>query len=180
MTNPVPVITYTPCDSSQIAAYGYDDASQTLGLEFPGKGPVAGPRYHYHGFSPELYAEFLAAESKGKFFGAHIRGKLPYEKQPDEPGGVVFGLPQAQSSKYTTATATGRITVRATGKPIPDDEPVFILRASDRHAVDVLDFYSTRCDGTQSFAAEQVAEVFQQWANANPGRMKEPDTTVAA
>lgn len=181
MSNPVPTITYTPCESSQISGFGYDAATQTLGVEFPGKGPAPGSRYHYAGCSQALYDEFASAESKGKFFGANIRGKLPFEKQPEVPGGVVFGLTLAQTSKYTTASTSGRITVRATGKPIPDDEPVFILRASDTHACDVLEHYLQfcECEG-HAMAIEKVSEQFAAWQIANPGRVKEPDTSASA
>lgn len=31
----MPNITYQPCDSSQIHSFGYDQATQTLGVKFP-------------------------------------------------------------------------------------------------------------------------------------------------
>ena len=122
-----PIITITPCESSQVAGFGYDAETQTLAVQFPGRGATPGSVYHYSAVPPEVFAEFQASESKGKFFGSKIRGHFSYEKQPDETG-TVHGLSQAKQPKYTTATKDGRIVNRATGKPIGDDEPIFILR----------------------------------------------------
>lgn len=55
--------------SSQIAALGYDHGSKTLRIRFH-----TGAEYEYANVPPELHTKFLSAESKGKFFGAHIRG----------------------------------------------------------------------------------------------------------
>lgn len=83
---PIPQITLTPCSSSQIAAHGFDPATGTLALQFKRKGPdgtrIGGSMYHYTGCSPELYAEFCAAESKGKFFGERVKNNkdLPFTK----------------------------------------------------------------------------------------------------
>lgn len=70
-------INLTPCESSQIHAHGYDHETKTLALQFKHKGndgkPVAGSVYYYSDFSPETYADFCAAESKGSFFGKRIK-----------------------------------------------------------------------------------------------------------
>ncbi|CAN7340451.1 KTSC domain-containing protein [Acidovorax sp. LjRoot74] len=79
---PIPL---TPVQSNQIGAIGYDAATQTLAVCFA-RG--AGAIYHYPGVSPELHAEFMAADSKGIFFGQRIR-PLPFEKftpSADAPG----------------------------------------------------------------------------------------------
>ena len=79
-------IPLTPCTSSRIAAHGYDQATNTLALQFKKKGDngeqVPGAVYQYANVEPELYRDLCAAESKGKFFGEHINikvdGKLKY------------------------------------------------------------------------------------------------------
>jgi hypothetical protein len=69
-------IPLTPVESSQINAIGYDAATHTLAVRFNGgKGTV----YHYQGVSAETHEAFLAADSVGRFFGAHIKA-LPFTK----------------------------------------------------------------------------------------------------
>lgn len=74
-------MTMTPVESSQLAAIGYDPASLTLGVTFKGGG-----HYRYAGMSPEHYAEFMAADSKGSHFGKFVRDRYQYRKlaQVDE------------------------------------------------------------------------------------------------
>ena len=78
-----------PCESSRIAAHGYDAASNTLALQFKGKdGP--GAVYHYANVTPEIYAEYSKAESIGRFFGQVLndKEKFPYtrieQEKPDD------------------------------------------------------------------------------------------------
>lgn len=71
-------IQMTPVESNQIAAIGYDDATSTLAVTFTrGTGAI----YHYPNVSRETYDAFMEAESKGNFFGQHIKN-LPFEKFP--------------------------------------------------------------------------------------------------
>ena len=74
-----PTINLCACESSRIAAHGYDASTRTLALQFKRKGEngemVPGTVYHYSGFEPEAYAELCAAESIGKFFGARVNVK---------------------------------------------------------------------------------------------------------
>lgn len=67
-----------PVESGQIRAIGYDAATTTLAVTFT-RG--AGAIYHYPGVSRETYDAFMAAESKGTFFGQHIKN-LPFDKFP--------------------------------------------------------------------------------------------------
>lgn len=174
-----PAISITPCESSQISGFGYDTASQTLAVQFHGRGATPGSIYHYAKVPPEVFAEFQASESKVKFFGSKIRGVFEYEKQPDA-NGIVFGLPQAQEPKYTTATKDGRITNRATGKPIPDDEPVFILRAKDHLATAALQAYLERIDDLEhATEVQKRIDAFDDFAAAHPERMSWPNTAAA-
>lgn len=65
----LPDIKMSACESTQISEYGYDETTKTLAIKFKHGGSV----YHYDDVSPELYAEFNAAESKGSFFGKRIK-----------------------------------------------------------------------------------------------------------
>lgn len=70
---PIPM---APVTSNQVAAIGHDPATNTLAVTFTrGLGHV----YHYPDVSAELHAEFVGAESIGKFFGRHIK-PLPFKK----------------------------------------------------------------------------------------------------
>lgn len=69
-------IPLTPVRSNQVKAIGYDAATKTLAVSFT-RG--AGAIYHYPNVEPDTHAAFVAAESIGKFFGAHIQ-PLPFKK----------------------------------------------------------------------------------------------------
>lgn len=62
---------FTPCNSSAIKGFVYDPAAQTLYLQF-----TTGNTYAYPEFSNDNFAAFQAAESKGKHYGQHIKGKF--------------------------------------------------------------------------------------------------------
>jgi len=73
---PYRAIPLTPVESHQIAAIGYDAATKTLAVTFNrGSGTV----YHYPNVEPALHADFMAAESKGRFFDAMVR-PIAFEK----------------------------------------------------------------------------------------------------
>lgn len=96
---------------------------------------------------------------------------------PDEAPKTTIGLPAWQEPKYTT---DGRAIInRASGEAIPADEPVFVFRARDRHALAALREYLSRCEQAAHVAViEQRIEDFQAFARRHPERMKEPDTEV--
>ncbi len=173
------IIVLTPVESSQISAIGYQAESRTLAVQFPGRGANPGDVYHYLNVAPELFAAFLITESKGKFFGANIKGKYAYQKQPGADG-IVAGLSQEQEPKYTTGGKDGRIINRATRKPIPDDEPVFILRAKDVIATEAIRAYHAAVtDPVHAQAVQLRLQAFEAFAAANRDRMKVPDTATA-
>ena len=62
-------------DSSALNAAAYIPAERLLYLEFH-----SGERYRYFDFPPEQYQDFLAAESKGTYFGRHIRDRFLFER----------------------------------------------------------------------------------------------------
>jgi len=73
---PYVAIPLTPVESNQVASVGYDAATKTLACTFT-RGP--GHVYHYPNVEPETHAAFMASESKGKFFGEHIK-PLAFDK----------------------------------------------------------------------------------------------------
>ena len=75
-----PAIAMTPVDSHKIKAIGHDAKTNTLAVTFT-RG--AGAVYHYPDYSPEFFLAFMAAESKGKFFGQHLQD-APFKKYRGE------------------------------------------------------------------------------------------------
>lgn len=69
--------------SSQIAAVGHDPATNTLAVRFH-----TGAVYHYDNVPADQHAAFMASDSKGKFFGAHIkdRAEFPHKRVVDAMG----------------------------------------------------------------------------------------------
>lgn len=68
-------------ESHKIKAVGYDEATRTLAVTFQ-RG--AGAIYHYPDVEPQVYADFIGAESLGTFFGQHLQS-LPFKKfRPEE------------------------------------------------------------------------------------------------
>jgi KTSC domain len=68
---------WQPLDSKLLAAAAYVAPRRLLYLRFN-----SGEVYRYFTFPPEGYRDFLAAESQGRYFLAHIRNQFPYERLP--------------------------------------------------------------------------------------------------
>ncbi|MBE7217585.1 MAG: KTSC domain-containing protein [Caulobacteraceae bacterium] len=62
-------------DSSAIAALAYDAAARRLSIRFR-----SGQAYGYAEVAPSVFAAFLAADSKGRFFHAEIDGRYAYRR----------------------------------------------------------------------------------------------------
>ncbi len=88
------------------------------------------------------------------------------------------GLPFIQEPKYTVQN--DRIVNRATGVAIPDNEPVFILRAKDREAVYALMDYRSRClsNADHYHAIDRRIGDFLRFKGLHPQCMKQPDTAI--
>ena len=71
-------IPMTAVQSKQIAAVGYDAERKTLALSFT-RGP--GHIYQYPNVEQKTHDDMMAAESKGTFFGQHIK-TLAFDKFP--------------------------------------------------------------------------------------------------
>ena len=62
-------------------------------------------------------------------------------------------------------------------QPVPDDEPVFIIRAKDVISVAVLEFYRGMCSDTNhADVVDGRVEQFRDWQQSNPDLVKIPDT----
>jgi hypothetical protein len=61
----------TSVSSSNIRSIGYDEASQTLEVEFKSSGI-----YQYSAVANNLFEQFIAAPSKGRYFDQNIREKF--------------------------------------------------------------------------------------------------------
>jgi hypothetical protein len=63
-----------PVSSSTIAAVGYDEETEMLEVEF-----VSGTVYRYYSVRQDVFDDFCAAHSKGRFFNRHIKDAYPWE-----------------------------------------------------------------------------------------------------
>ena len=63
-------------ESKMLVAAAYDADRQILHLQFRKTGDV----YCYFEFPATDYQAFLDAESRGRFFLAHIRNRFPYQR----------------------------------------------------------------------------------------------------
>lgn len=64
-----------------------------------------------------------------------------------------------------------------TGQHIPFDEPIFILRAKDVHAVEAILHYRNQCLNSEHYyAVEERISEFMEFTATHPDKMKEPDT----
>ncbi len=64
-----------PVESSDIVSIGYDEVSRTLEIEFQND-----RIYQYKEVDPEVYAQFMRADSYGQFFSTFITRRYRYEK----------------------------------------------------------------------------------------------------
>lgn len=72
--------------------------------------------------------------------------------------------------------------VNPAGIPIPEDEPLFLLRARDRLALAAIQYYYTLslADSATDYHIDGVsraAEAFSRFASEHPERMKQPGIT---
>ncbi|MBV8898230.1 MAG: KTSC domain-containing protein [Acidobacteriaceae bacterium] len=68
---------WEPIESKLLAAAAYLGPRRILYLRFH-----SGEVYRYFTFPADRYHEFLAAESKGRYFLSHIRNRFQYQKLP--------------------------------------------------------------------------------------------------
>lgn len=64
---------------------------------------------------------------------------------------------------------------RHSGQYIPKDEPVFLFRAKDQHALQALVYYSTLCtDQKHKEVVTSRINQFREWAERSPQKLGEP------
>jgi hypothetical protein len=83
---------------------------------------------------------------------------------------------QERKYKIEVQDGVGTLVNKFTGKPVPDDEPLFILRAQDVNALPALMAYRVLCKDLQH--SEEVTKSVLDFINfsvKHPDRMKEPD-----
>ena len=61
--------------SKEIEWIGYEHKNRMLQVEF-----IAGGIYQYENVPPQIYDEFLSADSHGRFFETKIKSAYPYRK----------------------------------------------------------------------------------------------------
>lgn len=66
--------------SSNINSIGYNPEGRKMYVKFN-----HGGTWEYVGVPPEVYAEMCGAESVGKYFADHVKGKFPGQKQEVAP-----------------------------------------------------------------------------------------------
>lgn len=66
---------YERVKSSNIAAIGYDEENQVLGVQF-----LDGSEYEYDGVPAQEHRSLMAAASHGTYLNAHVKGRYPYRK----------------------------------------------------------------------------------------------------
>ena len=68
-------MTWLPVESKMFTSVAHDAEKQILYLRFK-----SGDVYRYFEFHANDYQAFLSAESRGRFFLAHIRDRFRYER----------------------------------------------------------------------------------------------------
>jgi hypothetical protein len=91
---------------------------------------------------------------------------------------VDYGLPLHQEPKYTIGPR-GRIINRATSQPIPDGEPIMILRGKDAWALAAVTMYRENAEAVMlpksvRVGAAERLHAFASFASAFPESMKAP------
>jgi len=77
--------------------------------------------------------------------------------------------------KYTIEN--NRLVRRSDGVPVPEDEPLFILRAQDIKALPVILAYQIICNNlTHTTNVIKSIKDFTEFRDKYPERMKEPDS----
>lgn len=94
---------------------------------------------------------------------------------------TIWGIKRTQSAKFGV-NRQGRLVRRDNNEAIPDDEPVFILRARDIHALTALHHYlgALPADAANRPGVAKVIDAFSDFALHHPARMSLPTPAPAA
>lgn len=139
---------------------------------------------HGQGFSVQVDAAWLAknprALNENGYYVSYADGYSSWSpaRAFDEGNTPVqhWGIPRSQEPKYFI-NDKGRLANRSTGKPIPDEEPILVLRAKDTRALEALGAYAMVVgDPTQVDSIRERITAFRAFAESYPERMREPDS----
>jgi|GEM_PF-2859418 len=110
-----------------------------------------------------------------------------YEVHIERTDGVVVRVARFQDAKYGVLIEphppgfTINLANLTTGMPIPNDEPVFVLRGQDKLALTAIETYcrsvtdnSTAVNERSGPTAHAAFMAFQEFAQTHPDRMKMP------
>ena len=64
-----------PVSSTNLRSVGYDQATQTLEVEF-----LSGGVYQYYNVLQHIHDELMQATSKGRFLNTYIKNAYPYSR----------------------------------------------------------------------------------------------------
>ena len=129
-----PQIVMHQVESSQFAAIGHAPELGLLAIQFHQKKSTGqSDIYHYQNFSADLFAEFLGAESQGKFFIHRIKkcaDQFPYSKVDQAafsytaapPAAKPASLAEAAPVKLSKELLAGLLTGREYGKEMLKEE----------------------------------------------------------
>lgn len=88
-------------------------------------------------------------------------------------------MKSSQNAKYDAIR--GKLVNRESGKAIPDDEPVFVFRAKDPHAVKALRAYKALCkNGNHKAAVQLHINAMVAYQKEHKADLREPDSQKAA
>ena len=73
-------VEYVQVSSSNLHSVGYDPENQNLYIVFQNATGGPGRKYAYYHVPPRVYAELMAAESKGRYHAAHIKKVYSYNQ----------------------------------------------------------------------------------------------------
>lgn len=69
------MISRNPVQSSNVVSVGYDEATQTLEVEFKD-----GAVYQYYNVPQSMYSQLMASSSIGKFLNQYIKNAYPFAR----------------------------------------------------------------------------------------------------
>jgi hypothetical protein len=87
-------VNVTALESTTLATVAYDDARETLQLEFRSRAI-----YQYFGIPAAVHAALLRAPSKGSYFNRVIRGRFPYSVASNAQPGVPYEARRSECSR---------------------------------------------------------------------------------
>ncbi len=89
---------------------------------------------------------------------------------------IKINVPKAASA-LVNCGVKAELAFRDTGEAIPEDEPIFILRACDRQASSILRVYQAKMRPASDCwkGLQAVIEEFTHFRQNNPDKMKQPE-----